>query len=61
MAGDVIFPEGGETASTAARQIERARVVEHQLLDQTESLLQREQIPALGRRSRPPQRSLSSC
>jgi hypothetical protein len=48
MAGDVIFTEGGETAATAARQIERARSAEHQLLDQAESMLQRDQVLALG-------------
>jgi hypothetical protein len=48
MAGDVIFTEGGETASGAARQIERARLAEHQLLDRSESMLQREQVLALA-------------
>ena len=48
MAGDVIFTEGGETASGAARQIERARLAEHQLLDRSESMLHREQVLALA-------------
>ena len=33
MAGDVIFTEGGQTAASAARQVEAARLAEHQALD----------------------------
>lgn len=33
MAGDVIFTEGGETAATAARQLEAARLAERQAID----------------------------
>jgi hypothetical protein len=44
MAGDVIFTEGGETATTAARQVERARLAEQQALDQFESQQLRQQL-----------------
>jgi two-component system cell cycle sensor histidine kinase/response regulator CckA len=37
MAADVIFTEGGETAATAARQVETARLAEHQAFDASEA------------------------
>ena len=37
MAADVVFTEGGETALTAARQVEAARVAEHAALDASEA------------------------
>ena len=33
MAGDVVFAEGGETAARASRQIETARLAEHEAFD----------------------------
>lgn len=41
MAGDVIFTEGGETAATAARQLEAARLAERQALDATDAARRR--------------------
>ncbi|HEY2907047.1 MAG TPA: GAF domain-containing protein [Vicinamibacterales bacterium] len=37
MAADVVFTEGGQLAATAARQVEAARMAEHQTLDLTEA------------------------
>jgi len=48
MAADVIFTEGGETAATAARQVETARLAEHQTFDATEASLQKSEAFALG-------------
>jgi GAF domain-containing protein len=48
MAGDVIFTEGGTTAATAARQIESARLAEHQAVDQSEGALRKDQTIVLG-------------
>jgi len=48
MAGDVIFTEGGETAATAARLVERARLAEHQALDARGAVLRSQQALALG-------------
>ena len=48
MAGDVIFAEGGETISTAARQIETARMAEHQAFDVTEASLRKNEALAAG-------------
>ncbi len=41
MAADVIFTEGGETAATAGRQLEAARLAEHQELDAGDAGLRR--------------------
>lgn len=48
MAGDVVFTEGGETATSAARQVESARVAEHQAADAAEGALRRQEATALG-------------
>ena len=48
MAGDVVFTEGGETAATAARQVESARLAEHQAFDAAEAGLRRREMIALG-------------
>lgn len=37
MAADVVFTEGGEAAAASARQVERARLAEHQMLDASEA------------------------
>lgn len=41
MAGDVIFTEGGETAAAAVRQLEAARLAEHQALDAADAARRR--------------------
>jgi hypothetical protein len=46
MASDVIFSEGGRTVSRAARQVERARLAEHQAVDAFEG--RRRRIEALA-------------
>jgi len=43
MAGDVIFTEGGQTAATTARQVEAARLAEHQALDASEGNVRRQE------------------
>lgn len=48
MAGDVIFTEGSDAAAGAARQIEHARVTEHQALDASEAVIRQQQALALG-------------
>ena len=48
MAGDVVFTEGGETATRAGRLIEAARIREHQALDESEAGRRRRQAYALG-------------
>ena len=48
MAGDVIFTEGAETAAAAARQVETARLAEHQAFDQGSSQVTRQEAIALG-------------
>ncbi len=48
MAGDVIFTEGAESAATAAREVEGARLAEHQAFDQTASQSRRQEAMALG-------------
>src|SRR2546426_5392224 len=47
MAGDVIFTEGGQTASVAARYIESARLSEHQAYDASEADTRKLQAAAL--------------
>jgi hypothetical protein len=48
MAADVIFTEGGDTAATAARQVETARLAEHQAFDATEASLRKNEALAAG-------------
>lgn len=48
MAGDVIFTEGGQTAASAARQVESARLAEHQALDASEAGVRRQEAMALA-------------
>jgi hypothetical protein len=48
MAADVIFTEGAESAATAARQVESARLAEHQGFDQASSQVRRQQAMALA-------------
>jgi hypothetical protein len=48
MAADIIFTEGGEAAASAARQVERARLEEHQNLDRFEGALRKQEALALA-------------
>ena len=48
MAADVIFTEGGETAASAARHIERAWFEERSAFDALEAARRRQEAPALG-------------
>ncbi len=48
MAADVIFTEGGDAAATAARQVETARLAEHQAFDVTEASLRKNEALAAG-------------
>src|SRR4051812_11662277 len=48
MAGDVIFTEGGQTASLAARYLESARLSEHQAFDAAEADTRKLQAAALA-------------
>jgi hypothetical protein len=48
MAGDVIFTEGVETLTSASRQVERARLAEHEALDAREAVVRTQQAVALG-------------
>ncbi len=48
MAADVIFTEGGETAATAGRQVETARLAEHQAFDAAEAALRKNEAFAAG-------------
>src|SRR5262245_43966851 len=48
MAADVIFTEGGETAATVARQVERARQAELEAFDAREGVVRSQQAFALG-------------
>ena len=48
MAADVVFTEGGETAVKAARQVEDARLAEHQALDASEAARRTEEAQALA-------------
>jgi GAF domain-containing protein len=47
MAGDVIFTEGDQTAASAARQVEAARLAEHQALDASEASVRKQEALAL--------------
>ena len=48
MAADVIFTEGGETTATAGRQVETARLAEHQAFDAAEAALRKNEAFAAG-------------
>ena len=48
MAGDVIFTEGATTATTAARQVESARLAEHRGFDASEAQMRKKEALALG-------------
>ena len=48
MAGDVIFTEGDQTAASAARQVEAARLAEHRALDASEASVRRQEAIALA-------------
>jgi len=48
MAADVIFTESGEAAANAARQIETARLAEHQAADLAEAELRKKEAFAAG-------------
>ena len=48
MAGDVIFTEGGQLAAVATRQVETARVAEHQAFDAKETAIRKQQATVLG-------------
>jgi hypothetical protein len=48
MAGDVIFTEGGQLATVAARKVELARIAEHAAFDGEEASRRRQQAYALG-------------
>ncbi len=48
MAGDVIFTEGDQTSATAARQVEAARLAEHQALDALEGAVRRQEAMVLA-------------
>lgn len=48
MAADVVFTEGGETAALASRQIEGARLAEHQAFDAFEAAARKQEAMALA-------------
>jgi CHASE3 domain sensor protein len=48
MASDVIFTEGGQLTAVAARQVETARLAEHQAFDSIEGAVRRQQAAAIG-------------
>jgi hypothetical protein len=48
MAGDVIFTEGTQTAATAARQVESARLAEQRGFDAAEAAMRKKEALALG-------------
>jgi len=48
MAADVVFTEGGETARTASRQVEAARIAEHQELDVSEAARRQQEAFAMA-------------
>jgi hypothetical protein len=48
MAADVVFTEGGETARTASRQVEAARIAEHQELDASEAAQRQQEAFAMA-------------
>ena len=48
MAADIIFTEGSDTAATAARQVETARLTEHQVFDLNVAELRKRQAVIAG-------------
>lgn len=48
MAADVIFTEGSDAAATAGRQIETARLVEHQAFDRQVADIRRQEATTIG-------------
>jgi hypothetical protein len=48
MAADVIFTEGSDAAATAGRQVETARLAEHQAFDRNVAEMRRQQAIAIG-------------
>src|SRR5262249_55597299 len=48
MAGDVIFTEGGQTATAAGHQVEAARLAESESVDRLEAAAQKDRLPVLG-------------
>jgi hypothetical protein len=48
MASDVIFTEGGQLITVAARQVETARVAEHQAFDASEANVRQQEAAAIG-------------
>lgn len=48
MAGDVIYTEGGQLAAVASRQVEAARVAEHETFDANEAAMRRQQVQVLA-------------
>jgi hypothetical protein len=48
MAGDVIFTEGGQLATVAARKVELARIAEHQAFDADEAGRRKQQAYAIA-------------
>jgi hypothetical protein len=48
MAADIIFTEGSDTAATATRQVETAKLAEHQLFDRDVAELRKQQAIILG-------------
>ena len=48
MAADVIFTEGGQLAAVAARQVETARLAEHQAFDAQEAAVRKQQASIIG-------------
>ncbi len=48
MAADVIFTEGSDAAATAGRQVEDARLAEHQAFDRQMAAIRKRQVLTLG-------------
>jgi hypothetical protein len=48
MAGDVIFSEGSDAAATASRQVETARLAEHQAADRDLTEMRRQEAITIG-------------
>ena len=48
MAGDVIFTEGSDAAATAVRQIETARLAQHQAADVEMAVVRKQQALTAG-------------
>jgi hypothetical protein len=48
MASDVIFTEGGQLITVAARQVETARLAEHEAFDASEASVRQQEAAAIG-------------